>query len=59
MSSFVIWILIGLLAVILVAGLYFAGRVVLPRVIPSEKTYEIEVRHGKLDEVEFNRWPKQ
>ncbi|GAP18226.1 alpha/beta hydrolase [Levilinea saccharolytica] len=59
MSSFVIWIFIGLLAVILGAGLYFAGRVVLPNVIPSEKTYELEVRHGKLDEVEFNRWPKQ
>ncbi len=54
-----IWILIFLAILLLAGSFYLCAQAIFPRVIPYQKTYEIEVEKGKLVESEYLTWTRQ
>lgn len=55
----IFYVLAAFIVVLLAGGYYFARVVLYPKVIPWEKTLEIEIENGKLKPEEFEHWEKE
>lgn len=49
----------ALLLILLFSGLFFALKVIYPRVIPIEKTYQLELEKNRFTEQEYLQWPRE
>jgi pimeloyl-ACP methyl ester carboxylesterase len=55
-----LWIILSILILLLVAvGYFFSRLIIYPQVLPYEETYQHDVENGRLNEAEFQSWPKE
>jgi pimeloyl-ACP methyl ester carboxylesterase len=48
-----------LLLVLVIGGIFFAAKVIYPKVIPIERTYQIELENNRFTEDEYQKWSKE
>jgi fermentation-respiration switch protein FrsA (DUF1100 family) len=59
METIFLLIILGIFLLIVASSVYLSTLVFLPKVLPVQKTYEIEVEKGKINQKEFQSWEKQ
>lgn len=52
-------VIFALLLTLLFSGLFFAVKVIYPKVIPIEKTYQLELEKHRFAEQEYLQWPRE